>query len=149
MVRTASLLLLFGSLTLMAQRTEVFDRVLSRQTICGPIGVQARMLDTSLDRAALPHQAVGITLNNLKTTPIVLEHITLYFRNETPTSGAPFEWETRVQVGARQEAVFAEQTTVTNPVSHIELNSVRYADGSIWRPADGQVCRVVPDPSKN
>jgi hypothetical protein len=133
----------------MAQTTAVMDRALLRQTICGPVGIQAQMLDTSLDGLVELHQKVGFTLNNLKTIPIVLERVTLHFGGETPTSGAPFEWETRVPVGARQEAVFAELTTVPNPVSYVELNSVRYADGSSWHPDGGKVCKIVPDPLRN
>ncbi len=98
MVRTALLVLLFGSMNLVAQTsTVILDRDLLLQTVCGPIGVQARMLDTSLDRPVEPHQKVGITLNNLKSTPIVLERITAHFGNETPTSGASFEMEHKVE----------------------------------------------------
>jgi hypothetical protein len=150
LVRTASLVLLFGSLNLLAQTsTEILDRALLRQTICGPIGVQARMLDTSLDRPVEPHQRVGIILNNLKSTPIVLERITVHFGGETPTSGAPFEIETKVKVGARQEAFFAEASSVLNPVSYVELNSVRYADGSSWQPSNGAACKIVPERLRN
>jgi hypothetical protein len=110
MVRTASLVLLFGSLNLMTQTsTEILDRALLRQTVCGPIGVQARMIDTSQDRPAEPHQTVGITLNNLKSTPIVLERYTLHFNAETSTSGAPFEAEIKVPVNAGQEAFLLHQ----------------------------------------
>jgi hypothetical protein len=150
MVRTASLVLLFGSLNLIAQTsTGILDRALMRQTICGPIGVQARMLDTSQDRPAEPHQRVGITLNNLKSTSIVLERYTLHFNGETSTSGAPFEAEIKVAVNAGQEAFFASSTTVPNPVSYVEVNLVKYADGSSWHPNEGEVCKIVPDPLKN
>jgi hypothetical protein len=143
MVRAASFVLLFSSPTLVAQRTEVLDRtyLLHPQAICGPIRMQARMLDTSLDRPLEPHQRVGITLNNLKPTSIVLERITVHFGGETPTSGAPFEMETKVKVGARQEAFFAAASSVLNPVSYVELNSVRYADGSSWQPSNGESAR--------
>ena len=149
MVRAAAFLVLFSSLTLMAQKTEILDRALLQQTICGPIALQAQMLDTSLDRPLGPHQKVGITLNNLESTPIALERITVHFGGETSTSGAPFEMETRVEVGARQEAFFAESFSGPNPVSFIELNSVRYADGSSWQPSDGAVCKIAPEPLKN
>jgi hypothetical protein len=148
MIRAAAFLLLFSSLTLLAQRTGL-DRALLQQNICGPIGVQARMLDTSLDRPLGPHQKVGITLNNLGSAPIALERITVHFGGETSTSGAPFEVETRVEVGAKREAFFAESFSGPNPVSYIELNSVRYADGSSWHPSDGAVCKITPEPLKN
>jgi hypothetical protein len=144
MARSAAFLLLFVPLTLMAQRTIILDRDLLQQTICGPIGVQARMLDTSLDRPFEPHQKVGITVNNLKSVPITLERITVHFAAETSTSGAPHELETRVEVGAKQEASFVELFSGSNPVSYIELNSIRYADGSSWQPDNGAVCTVVP-----
>jgi hypothetical protein len=150
MARTASLVLLFGSLNLMAQTsTEILDRALMRQTICGPIGVEARMLDTSHDGLAQLHQGVGFTLHNLKSTPIVLERYTLNFHGETATSGAPFEAEIRVPVNAGQEAPFASLTTVPNPVSYVEINLVRYADGSSWQPKEGEVCKIVPNPLIN
>jgi hypothetical protein len=150
MVRTASLILCFASLNLMAQTsTVVLDRALMRQTICGPIGVEARMLDTAQVGQVLPHQTVGITLNNLKTTPIVLERYTLHFGGETPTSGAPFEAEIKVAVNGGQEAFFAGLTTVPNPISYVEFNFIRYADGSSWRPNESEACKIVPEPLKN
>jgi hypothetical protein len=149
MIRAAALFLLFSSLTLMAQRMEILDRALLQQTICGPIGLQARMDDTSKDLPALHAQRVRVTLSNRNSIPIVLERVTTHYDGETPTSGAPFESEFRVPVGAGQEAVFAESTTVPNPVSYVELNLVKYADGSSWHPSDGEACRIVPDPLKN
>lgn len=148
MVRTASLVLLFGSLNLTAQTsTETLDRTPLRQTVCGPVSVQARMLDTSHDGLAQLHQGVGFTLHNLKSTPIVLERYTVHFHNETATSGAPFEGEIRVPVNAGQEAPFASLTTVPNRVSYVEINLIRYADGSSWQPTE--VCKIVPDPLIN
>jgi hypothetical protein len=129
--------------------TGILDRGLMLQTICGPIGVEARMMDTSQDRPAEPHQKVGITLNNLTSTPIVLERYTLHFNGETATSGAPFEAEIKVPVKAGQEAPFASLTTVPNPVSYVEINLIKYADGSSWQPKEGEVCKIVPDPLKN
>lgn len=149
MVRAAAFLLFFSSLTLMAQTTMILDRLSLQQTICGPIGVQARILDTSLDRALGPHQKVGITLDNLGSVPIALERITFHFGGETSTSGAPFEIETRVDVGAKQQAFFAESFSGPNPVSFIELNSVKYTDGSSWHPSDGAACKIAPEPLKN
>jgi hypothetical protein len=149
MVRAAAFLLLLSSLTLMAQKIEILDRALLQQTICGPIGVQARMLDTSLDRPLEPHQKVGITLNNLKSAPITLERITVHFAVETSTSAAPYELETRVEVGAKQEASFAESFSGSNPVSYIELKSVRYADGSSWQPDNRAACKIVPEGLRN
>src|ERR1700761_2167159 len=97
MVRTALLVLLFGSLNLTAQTsTGILDRALMRQTICGPIGVEARMLNTSHDGLTQLHQGVGFILRNLKSTPVILERYTLHFHGETVTSGAPFEGEIRV-----------------------------------------------------
>jgi hypothetical protein len=144
MARLAVFLLLFARLNLMAQRTIILDRDVLEKTICGPIGVQARMLDTSLDRPFQPHQKVEITVNNLKSVPITLERITVHFAVETSTSGAPHELQTRVEVGAKQEASFIELFSGSNPVSYIELNSVTYADGSSWQPDNGAVCTVVP-----
>src|ERR1700733_4935454 len=151
MIRIASFVLLLGSVNLMAQTTEVFDGglLLHPQAICGPIRMQARMLDTSQDRAVVPHQMIGITLNNLKSTPIVVERITLHFGGETPTSGAPIETQSKVEVGPRQEGFFATASSVVNPVSYVELNSVGYSDGSSWQPRDGEVCKITPEPLRN
>jgi hypothetical protein len=89
MVRSAAFLLLCAPLTLLAQTTEIWTGglLLHPQAICGPIRMQARMLDTSLDRPFEPHQKVGITMNNLKSAPITLERITFHFAVETSTSG--------------------------------------------------------------
>ncbi len=149
MVRTASLVLLFGSLNLMAQTPTVIPLLASADHLCGPIVVQARMLDTSQDRPVEPHQKVGITLKNLKSTPIVLERITAHFGSETPTSGAPFEMEHKVEVDGKQQAFFVEAFSGSNSVTYIELNSVRYADGSSWQPSTGAVCEINPEPLKN
>jgi hypothetical protein len=150
MVRAAAFLLLFAPMTLMAQTsTEVVDRaLLLRQTICGPIGIRAQMVDTS-DLGVQPSQRVKIALNNLTSTPIVLERLTIHFSHETPTSPGGFGIETRLEVGATQEAVFAESTTVPDTVSYVELNSVRYADGSNWQPINGEVCKIVPERLRN
>jgi hypothetical protein len=151
MGRSAAFLLLCAPLTLLAQTTETLDRslLLHPQAICGPIRMQARMLDTSLDRPLGPHQKVGITVNNLKSAPITLERITVHFAVETSTSGAPYELETRVEVGAKQQASFVELFSGSNSVSYVELNSVRYADGSSWQPDNGAVCKIVPEGLRN
>jgi hypothetical protein len=146
MTRAAIFTLLLVPLASMAQTTEIIDRALLRQTICGPVRVQAQMLDTSLDGLVEPHQAVSFTLNNLKSIPIVLERVTLHYGGETPTSGAPFESESRVRVGAGREVLFAKYTTVPNPVSYVELDFVKYADGSSWHPSAGEVCKIIPIP---
>ncbi len=150
MVRAATFLVLFSSLTLRTQASAV-DRIYmlsEHATICGPIRMLAQMDDTSKDLSALHVQRVRITLSNMNSTPIVLERVTTHYSNETPTSGAPFEAEIREHVGAGQEAVFVQQTTVRNPVSYVELNLVRYADGSSWHPGDGAPCKIVPEPLK-
>ena len=84
MTRSAAFLLLCAPLTLLGQTTVILDRtlLLHPQSICGPIRIQARMLDTSLDRPIEPHQKVGISMNNLKSAPITLERITVHFAVE-------------------------------------------------------------------
>jgi hypothetical protein len=150
MARLAAFLLLCAPLTLLGQAIGLDRSILQHpQAACGPIRMQAKMLDTSLDRPLEPHQKVGIVLTNLKTTPIVLERITAHFAVETSTSGAPFEVETRVEVAAKQEASLVELFAGSNTVSYIELNSVRYADGSSWQPDNGAVCKITPEPLKN
>jgi len=54
-----------------------------------------------------------------------------------------------VEVGAKQDASFVELFSGLNPVSYVELNSVRYADGSSWQPDNGAACKIVPEPLKN
>jgi len=147
MTRASTFLLFLVPLAAMAQTST--DRMLSdRAAICGPIRMMARMDDTSKDLSALHTQRVRVTLSNRNSIPIVLERVTTHYGGETPTSGAPFESEFRVPVGAGREAVFAESTTVPNPVSYVELNLVKYADGSSWQPSSGDVCKIVPDPLK-
>ena len=89
-------------------------------------------------------------MNNLKSAPISLERITVHFAGETSTSGAPYELETKCRrLAQKQEASFVELFSGSNPVSYIELNSVRYADGSSWQPDNGAVCKITPEPLKN
>ena len=91
-----SLLLLFGSLTLMAQTSgnqptgSVVVRLARFQTNCGPIGIQARM-DNSLNLLAevndRPTERVRITLNNANSVEIVASQITVHgvtTMSETP-----------------------------------------------------------------
>jgi hypothetical protein len=147
MTRASTFLLLLVPLTSMPQTST--DRMLSdRATICGPIRMTARMDDTSKDLSALHTQRVLVTLSNGNSMPVVLERVTLHYGGETPTSGAPTESESRVPVYAGKESVFAEMTTTTNPVSYVELNFVKYSDGSSWHPSGGEVCKIVPDPLK-
>jgi hypothetical protein len=147
MVRFVALCFLFGSVTLMAQ-VEIIDRALMEQTVCGPVGLQARMLDTSQD-SPIVRQRVGIVLHNLNAAPIVLERITFHFAGETATSGAPLTLEIREEVGGREQASFGEQFSAQNPVSYVELNSVKYADGTTWNPGNGTVCKIAPSGLKN
>ena len=58
MVRVAAFFLLFSSLTLTAQKTEIVYLSFLQQTICGPIGVQVRILDSSQDRPC-PFKKLG------------------------------------------------------------------------------------------
>jgi hypothetical protein len=128
MTRASTLLLLFVPLASIAQTST--DRThSSRAAICGPIRMMARMDDPSKDSPA-PAQKVRVTLNNRSSTPIVLERVILYYSGETPTAGAPFESESRVLIGAGQEAFFVMSTTTFNPVAYVQLDSVKYADGS-------------------
>jgi hypothetical protein len=145
MLRTVSFFLLFGPLTTLSQ-TSVAESHRSQdgQITCGPIAFSSQMLDTSKDHPRLAHQSVGIVLHNLDSKSAVLERMTLYFDNETATSGAPFTIETRQKINGKQEAHLVEQTTAPNPVSYVELNSVRFEDGTSWRPNEGTVCEVIP-----
>jgi hypothetical protein len=94
------LLLLFGSLTLMAQTSgnqptgSVVVRLARFQTNCGPIGIQARM-DNSLNLLTeandRPTQRVRITLNNANSVEIVASQITVHgvtTMSETPPAVA-------------------------------------------------------------
>jgi hypothetical protein len=137
-----------SSLTVVAQtsRNEATG-VMTKQATCGPVDIQARMVDPSLDRPQ-PAQKVHITLNNLKSTSIILERITLHFDGETPTSGAPLEVEARAEVGPRQHAFLGEETSTPEAVRSVELNYVKYSDGSSWQPKGGDSCAVVPAPIK-
>jgi hypothetical protein len=149
MIRASTFLLLLLPLASTAQTSTRSIYMLSDHiTTCGPVQVKARMDDTSRDLPALHAQRVRMTLGNRNSIPIVLERVTLHYGGETPTAGAPFESESRVPVAAGQEVVFAESTTGPNPVSYVELNFVKYADGSSWQPSGGELCKIVPDPLK-
>ena len=104
MVRAAAFLLLLSSLTVMAQKIGLDRRPLLQQTICGPISVQARMLDTSLRSAPRTPSKSWDRSEQPQITPIVLERTTAHFDSETPTSGAPFEMEHKVEIGGKQQA---------------------------------------------
>ena len=49
MVRYAALSLLLGSVTLTAQTNALSDMAVAEPTECGPVSLQARMMDTSRD----------------------------------------------------------------------------------------------------
>ena len=150
----AAFVLLFGSLTLMAQTstnnaTGIADRALPlKQAICGPIGIQARMVDAS-DMHLPRGQRVLITLNNTKSVEIVSDRITLHGIATSNDPSRVFGTESRGKIGARQEARLAIMLTDFSPISYVELKSARYADGSSWQPSEGEVCKIVPDPLRN
>ena len=147
MTRASTLLLFLVPLAALGQTSQT-EALSDRAATCGPNRVTARMDDTSKDLPALHTQRVLVTLRNGNSIPIVLERVTLHYGGETPTSGAPSETESRVPVKAGQEAVFAEMTTTPQPVRYVELNFVKYTDGSSWQPSGGEVCKIVPDPLK-
>jgi hypothetical protein len=149
MTRVSIFLLVLFPLASMAQTsTDGIYMLSDRTAICGPIRMMARMDDTSRDLPAVHAQRVRMTLSNRNSIPIVLERVTLHYGGETPSAGAPFESESRVPIGAGQEVVFVKSTTGPNPVTYVELNLVKYADGSSWQPSGGEVCTIVPDPLK-
>jgi hypothetical protein len=147
MTRASTFVLFLVPLAALGQTPKVW-MLSGRAATCGPIRMMARMDDTSKDLSALHTQRVIVTLSNGGSIPIVLERVTLHYGGETPTSGAPSESEFRVPVNAGQEVVFAKMTTTSNPVSYVELNLVKYADGSSWQPSGGDACKTVPDPLK-
>jgi hypothetical protein len=70
MVRTALLVLLFGSLNLIAQTsTDRIYMLSDHATLCGPIRMLARMDDTSKDTPALHAQRVRITGREKQQVP--------------------------------------------------------------------------------
>ena len=154
-----SLLLLFGSLTLMAQTSgnqptgSVVVRLARFQTNCGPIGIQARM-DDGLNLLAEANdrltQRVRITLNNANSVEIVASQITVHgvtTMSETPPAVAQkiaktLELDLKVRAG--QDAFLDVSVPGFTAVSYIELDAAGYADGSSWRPSDGNTCTILP-----
>jgi hypothetical protein len=118
--------------------------IVPTESVCGPIALRAQMVDAS--DTGIPSQRVKITLKNPASKPIVLERFTIHFETETPTAQDRFGTETRIEIGAKQETVFAETSSVKDPISYVVFDSVKYADGSIWSPDADRACKVVPDP---
>jgi hypothetical protein len=114
---------------------------------CGPVTIRAQMVDPS--DMPMPSQKVKIVLTNQSSKPIIREGFTLYFKQSNPASQDRFGTETRVEVGARQEAALVEASSDTSPIAYIGFDSVKYADGSSWRPSADTDCRVVPEALKN
>jgi hypothetical protein len=142
MVRTVSFLLVLTPLSLLGQQTEVLDRHLLQESVCGPIAIRAQMVDAS--DMGIPSQRVKITLKNLASKPIVLERYTIHFHSETPSSQDGFGTESQLEVGPGQETAFAQTSSVPDPISYVVFNSVKYADGSTWHPGNAAVCKVIP-----
>jgi hypothetical protein len=88
----AAFAVFFCSLTLMAQTSGndigSIDDLSHKKAICGPIVMQARMVDAS-DLPVRPSQRVRISLHNRKSVSAVLERITFRYSVETPTSVLP------------------------------------------------------------
>jgi hypothetical protein len=123
------------------------DSQVSNEADCGAIALRTQMVDTS--DMSLPVQRVRIHLQNLASKPIVSAGFTLHYRQGAPGSQDSFGTVTQLEVGAKQETVFAETTSVLNPVSYVAFDSVKYADGSSWHPTADSACKVVPSPLKN
>lgn len=148
----AAFAVFFCSLTLMAQTPghdigSIYDHS-HKEAVCGPIVMQARMVDAS-DLPVKPSQRVWISLRNEKSVSVVLERITFRYSVETPTSGAPFEIETRAKIAPEQQTILNEVLSDPVAVGSVELNYVKYADGSSWQPTGGDTCTIVPDPLRN
>jgi hypothetical protein len=154
-----SLLLLFGSQTLMAQTSgnqptgSVVVRLARFQTNCGPIGIQARMdnsLNVLTEANDRPTQRVRITLNNANSVEIVASQITVHgvtTMSETPPAvpqKVAKTLELELKVGAGQDAFLDVSVQGFTAVSYIELDSAGYADGSSWHPSDGKTCTILP-----
>jgi hypothetical protein len=70
------LALFLSSLTVGAQTSgDEPTGVMAKQATCGPVVIQVRMVDPSLDRLRIA-QKVHITLNNLTSSSIILGRIT-------------------------------------------------------------------------
>jgi hypothetical protein len=121
---------------------------------CGPIGVSARMLG-QLD--SLPSRIVQLDLKNTNSVAIISERITFHgvaTKDESsPTQQQAYarkayaktlEIERNVTVDAGREVPIDSLLTGFTDVTHIEVNSVTYADGTSWQPVDGQACIVTP-----
>jgi hypothetical protein len=105
---------------------------------CGPIGVSARMLG-QLD--SLPSRIVQLDLKNTNSVAIISERITFH-GVATKDESSP----TLQQAYARKAYAKTLDSLLTGftDVTHIEVNSVTYADGTSWQPVDGQACIVTP-----
>jgi hypothetical protein len=121
---------------------------------CGPIGVSARMLG-QLD--SLPSRIVQLDLKNTNSVAIISERITfdgIATRDESSPNlqqaygrrayARALEIERNVTVDAGHEVPIDSLLTGFTDVTHIELNSVTYADGTSWQPIDGKTCIVTP-----
>jgi hypothetical protein len=115
---------------------------------CGPIGIGARTVG-QLD--SLPSQIVQLTLKNTNSVAIISERITVHGMatrgGSSPALQQAYERNLEIEgsltVNPGQEASVYSLLTGFSDAKHLELNSVTYADGSSWQPANGEACIVA------
>jgi hypothetical protein len=101
-----------------------------------------------LDRTGLPARITAATVTVRGTNGKSRMVNTSQFQMQ-PQTASPYISSTLNVVflpgGDQAEFTDLELPGFTS-VKSIRLDSIQYADGSIWTPADGRSCRVEPDP---
>jgi hypothetical protein len=106
---------------------------------------------------SLPSRIVQLDLKNANSVAIISERFTFHgiaTKDESsPTLQQAYrrrayaralEIERNVTVDAGHAVPIESLLTGFTDVTHIELNSVTYADGTSWQPIDGKACIVTP-----
>jgi hypothetical protein len=101
-----------------------------------------------------PAQGLHISFVHLVTPSIESAEITVYGvtsrPNILPVGAASNEISKTFTLHPGEGSKGAQEATVwmyrVGALTRVELNSLTYADGSVWHESDGSKCRAVPNP---
>jgi hypothetical protein len=165
-----SFVLVLGSMTLLAQssgrdsKQPAVARVVQGSVNC-PVEMQAQWqfgrkwlqkLPANNNQPAGPGRGIKLTLTNSTFREIVGVRITAYGLNSKPqlsparataedSSAIDKSFDLKIKVDPKSEASTDLSLPGFTSVTLINVDSIRYAGGSTWRPSTLHTCHVVPD----
>jgi hypothetical protein len=156
-----SLAVLFGSAALSAQDLRQSQPQVSASGISCPISLRVRQTADAFEREVNGSRPKGvaqhlqITVTHPDSRRVVAASVTVYGFADKPryvettgahdTPDAARTLDVLFPGGPGKEVSSDLRVPGLSAVAYIELNSVRFADGSVWKVGSGSYCRVPID----